>query len=322
MKPIPVGLIGVGRHGSRYLHHLLADETGGRLLALSRRNLQEGLRLAEEHHLRFYPDWHELLADRSLQAVLVVTHPSLHLPIALEAIKCRKAILLEKPLALDSGPASQMVEAANGHGIPIMVAQTLRYEPAIRKLQTLGPSLGQWQYLSCTMGVETRPLSPEKTEGWGNRGILMELGIHLLDLIRVLTEDEVASVSAEFARPSPREPESRALLTLTTRKGLCSYLDISRVGGSRITRVEIVGAQGRALADWSNGFVSIVTNENGPTTYPCPQIPTLVPLLQDFFHGIHAGMPMPITGEDGLQAVRIADACYRSAESGKGVLIG
>ena len=101
MEPIPIGLIGVGRHGSRYLHHLLTVETGGKLVAFSRRKSEKGLRLAAEYSLHFYPDYHDLIADSAIQAVVVVTPPSLNLPIALEAIQHGKAILLEKPLALN-----------------------------------------------------------------------------------------------------------------------------------------------------------------------------------------------------------------------------
>ena len=91
MKPILLGLIGVGRHGYRYLHHLLSVETGGKLIAFSRRNMEEGIRLATENSLRFYPNYRDLLADSAIQAVLIVTPPSLNLPIALEAIQQGKA---------------------------------------------------------------------------------------------------------------------------------------------------------------------------------------------------------------------------------------
>ncbi len=96
MQPIPIGLIGVGRHGSRYLHHLLTMETGGKLVAICRRNMEEGLRLATECSLRFYPDYHDLIADSAIQAVLIVTPPSLNLPIALEAIQHGKAVFSSK----------------------------------------------------------------------------------------------------------------------------------------------------------------------------------------------------------------------------------
>jgi predicted dehydrogenase len=321
MKPIPIGLIGVGRHGSRYLHHLLSIDTGGELVAISRRNTEEGIRLAREHSLRFYPNYHDLLADSGIQAVLIVTPPSLNLPIALEAIQHGKAVLLEKPLALNQTQGRQIVEAATKAKIPFMTAQTLRYEPAIRQLEDIASSLGQWQYLVCTMRFETRPTPPEKNTSWNNYGALLEFGIHLLDLVRVLTQDEVHSVSADIDRASSQDPEHRAYIKLITRRGLPCYLDISRVSQGRVTRAEIIGTEGQALADWTTGIVRKISRGTEISNYLCPPSATLVEVLRDFCQAIRTGSPMPITAEDGLRAVELADACYRSAQTGKPVFL-
>jgi predicted dehydrogenase len=321
MKPISIGLIGVGRHGSRYLHHLLSIQTGGELVAISRRNREEGIRLATQYSLRYYQDYHDLLADSAIQAVLIVTPPSLNLAIALEAIKYGKAVLLEKPLALNQTQGRQIVEAATQAEVPFMTAQTLRYEPAIRQLQCLAPCLGHWEYLSCAMRFETRPASPEKNTSWNNYGALLEIGIHLLDLVRVLTQDNVLSVSADIHRPGHQDPEHRAQIKLITRRGLPCYLDISRVSQGRVTRAEIIGAEGQALADWTAGMVRRVSRGNETTDYPCPPSATLVDLLRDFCRAIRTGSPMPITAEDGLRAVELADACYLSAQTGKPVFL-
>ena len=321
MTSIPIGLIGVGRHGSRYLHHLLSVETGGKLVAISRRNTEEGLRLASEHSLRYYPNYHELLADSAIQAVLIVTPPSLNLPIALEAIKHGKAVLMEKPLALDQTQGRLIVKAVTQAGTPFMTAQTLRYEPAIRQLQGLASVLGHWKYLSCTMRFETRPSTLEKNSSWNNHGVLMELGIHLLDLVRVLSQDEIKSVSADMYRPTSHSPEHLAHIKLITRKGLPCYLDISRVTQGRVTRAEIIGTEGQAYADWTTGIARRVSHGNEVTDYPCPPSATLIALLHDFCQAIRTGSPMSITAEDGLRAVEIADACYRSAHIGKPVYL-
>ncbi|GJL69727.1 MAG: inositol 2-dehydrogenase [Nitrospirales bacterium] len=321
MKPIPLGLIGVGRHGSRYLHHLLSIETGGKLIAISRKNMEAGIRLATEYPLRFYPNYHDLLADSAIQAVLIVTPPSLHLPIALEAIHHGKAVLLEKPLALNQTQGSQIIEAATKAKIPVMTAQTLRYEPAIRQLQAIASSLGQWQYLVCTMRFESHSALPGKNPSWCNYGALMEFGIHLLDLVRVLTQDEVHSVSADIDRPGAQDPELRAFIKLVTRRGLPCYLDISRVSQGRVTRAEIMGSYGQAFADWTTNIVRKISRGSEILDHPCPPGATLIEVLRDFCQAIRTGEPMPVTAEDGLRAVELADACYQSAQKGKPVFL-
>lgn len=321
MKQIRLGLIGVGRHGYRYLHHLLSVETGGKLIAISRRNMEEGIRLATEYSLRFYPNYQDLLADSSIQAVLIVTPPSLNLPIALEAIQHGKAVLLEKPLALNQIQGRQIVEAATRARIPVMTAQTLRYEPAIRQLQAIASSLGQWHYLVCTMRFESRQELSETNTSWSNYGALMEFGIHLLDLVRVLTQDEIHSVSADICRPTVQDPENRAFIKLVTQRGLPCYLDISRVSQGRVTRAEIMASKGQALGDWTTNIVRKISGRNEILDYPCSPSATLIEVLRDFCQAIRTRGPMPVTAEDGLRAVEIADACYRSAQTGKSVFL-
>ncbi|MDR4493572.1 MAG: Gfo/Idh/MocA family protein [Nitrospirales bacterium] len=321
MNTTSVGLIGVGRHGSRYLSHLLTEETGGSLLAVSRRNADKGQRITEQHHLRFYQNWNDLLGDPFIQAVVVATPPILNLPIALEAIQAGKAVLLEKPLALNTLQAGQIVKLSRQAKVPVMTAHTLRYESTIQKLKEVGPSLGKWKRLSCTMKFDTHTIQSGNREGWGHYGVLMEIGIHLLDLIRFLTEEEILAVSIEMEREGFKNPETRVWGSLTTKNGVICTVDISGVSQGRTTRAEIIGSNGRAQADWANHHVTYTDKLKRTTDYPCPKTPTLVPLLKDFFRCIQTATPMTITGEDGLQAVRIAEACYQSAQSGHPVTL-
>ncbi len=175
--------------------------------------------------------------------------------------------------------------------------------------------------LVCTMRFESRPALPRKNTSWSNYGAIMEFGIHLLDLVRVLTQDEVHSVSTDIGRPATQDPDHRAFIKLVTRGELPCYLDISRVSQGRVTRAEIMGSKGRALADWTTNIVRKISGRNEILDYPCPPSATLIEVLRDFCQAIRTGCPMPVTAEDGLRAVELADACYRSAQTGKPVFL-
>ncbi len=320
-QPVPVGLIGVGRHGSRYLHHLLTEETGGRLQAFSRRDQQEGLRLAHTHHVTFYPDWADLLRDPSIQAIIIVTPPSLHVPIAMAAMRAGKAVLIEKPMALTPHHAQQLADMAEASRVPLMTNHLLRYEPTIQRLYDLRSAFGDWQYLSLTMRLESRPESAVRKNDWLGYGVLMEIGIHLLDLARFLTQDDIVSVSTQIRQAAPGEPEDQVWGSVTTRQGLTCRLDISRVSQGRTTRAEIVGAQGQGCADWTTHQLTLTHTRSRLTTLPCRAMPTLVPMLRDFFHALQGNGRLPVTGRDGLQAIRMAHACYESARTGRTVML-
>jgi len=92
---IGIGLIGLGRHGSRYATHLLDDSIPrARLTAICRRNRAEGASFADRHALRFHEDYRALIADPAVHAIVVVTPPALTPQISLEAVRARKAMLI------------------------------------------------------------------------------------------------------------------------------------------------------------------------------------------------------------------------------------
>lgn len=318
-NPILVGLIGLGRHGSRYLRHLLEEETGGQLLAMSRQDVQKGYGQAAIHRVQFFPDYRNLIADPAIQAVLVVTPPALNVPIALDAIANRKAVLLEKPLAVNSNEGSRIVKAATQARVPLMTGHTLRYEPVIRKIKDIGASLGPWQSLSGTMQLEERP-AIDKIQGVG-LGVLLDFGIHLLDWIRVMMPEEPLIVSGTMTSSSPDTPETQAEITLTTDSGLSCRLRIARVSTKRVTHIEINGEKGRVRGDWTSGLVQIFDHEQLISEETVPPTPTIVLMLREFFQALKTGQPMPITGKDGLRAVELAEACYKAARTGQNIYV-
>lgn len=322
MTPRGIGLIGLGRHGMRYARHLLEPLPNARLVAVCRRDVGQGSAFAAEHSLRFYRDYRDLIADRDVQALVAVTPPSLSRPICLEAVRARKPILIEKPLAPTGLEAREMVRAAEASGIPLMTAQTLRFDAAVMALKARLATVGPRRYLVLTNRVEPRLEVTHDPTDYAGRGVLLEIGIHQLDLVRFLTGEEVAEVRCEMDRASVRSPESRAWVSLRTTGDLPCLVDVSRVTSGRVSRAEWVGAEGQMIADWGRHQVSKMSARRGLEEWPIEDRPTVVATLRAFLDALDRGAPMPITGLDGLRAVEIADACYESAETGKSVKLG
>ena len=313
--PIPVGLIGLGRHGSRYLRHLMEEDTGGQLVAISRQQREEGQRQAAQHRVKFFPDYQDLIADPAIKAILVVVPPEMHRPIALETIRHRKALLLEKPLALNSNEGRQIVEAAHTADVPLMTGHTLRYDPVIQKIQENASTLGPWKSLRGTMHLEEQPEA--NTGQKPGHGVLLDFGIHLLDWMCMMLPKEPLTVSAKMTRSSVDVPEARAKITLTTPSGRTCHLNIARVHTKRVTHIEVLGKTRRIRGDWTNGQIQIFEQETLISDNIVPPMSTIVHMLNDFFQTLQADQPPPITGEEGLRAVELAEACYQAAQTGQ-----
>jgi len=322
MAPLGIGLIGLGRHGMRYVRHLADTPLGARLVAVCRRDTEQGRTVASRHGAKFFQHYEDLIASPQVDAVIVATPPSLCLPICLAAVKAGKPLLIEKPLACTGADAREMVRAADAAGTPLMTAHTLRFDRAVLALKSQLATVGARRYLVLTNRVEPRPEVLRAPEDYGGRGVLLEIGIHLLDLVRFLTGEEVAEVRCEVERPSPKSAELRALASLRTTGGLSCIVDVSRVTGGRVSRAEWIGADGQLIADWVHHRVRKVSAGNVEAEQAVEDVPTVESALRAFLDALTSGVPMPVTGLDGQRAVEIADACYESAAIGKLVKLG
>ncbi len=321
MTPLGIGLIGLGRHGMRYVRHLREDSPGGRLVAVCRRDAAQGHAVAAEHGATFFQHYEDLIADPRVEAVVVVTPPSCYPAICLAAVRAGKPLLIEKPLGCTVADARAIVQAAGGAGVPLMTAHTLRFDRAILALKSQLGSVGERRYLTLTNRIEPRPDVLRHPGDYGGRGALLEIGIHQLDVVRFLTGEEVAEVRCEMDRPSPGAAESRALVSARTTGGMPVILDVSRVAGGRVGRAEWIGADGQLSADWYGHRVRLVSAGNVVTEQAVEDVPTVEAVLRAFCEAVTRGAPMSVTGADGLRAVEIAEACYESARTGETVKV-
>ena len=304
-----VGLVGVGRHGSRYVHHLLHDLPEAELIAICRRSggAYPGL------DVPVYDDYRALIADPRVEAVVVVTPPSLCHRICLSAVKGGKAILVEKPLAINGREARAMVAAAEAAGVPLMTAQTMRFDPTILLLRELLPTIGTLHSATFISHIETKANTTVGEHGPVALGVLLEVGVHLLDLIRYLTGQEMHDVQCTMT-PSPDiAPETRVQARIRTSAGIVCTLDVARVDGQRQGRGSWTGSEGTITVDWVTRNVTRTTAAGALQSWTLEPRPTIVATLQAFVRAVRMKTAPPITGLDGCLAVEAADACYRSA---------
>ncbi|WP_173051176.1 Gfo/Idh/MocA family protein [Nitrospira sp. KM1] len=311
--PIGVGLVGVGRHGSRYARYLAKDVPGAVLAAICRKRVEEQLPF---DNVSVYGDFRDLIADPRVHAVVVVTSPLLCHDICLEAVRAGKPVLVEKPLAFNGAQARSMVAEADRASVPLMTAQTMRFDPTILKLKEQLGLIGRLQTVTLRSHIETKAnvLSDHGTPV--SLGALLELGIHMLDLVRFATGEEVARVQAVLVPPADEGPEQAVQARMLTAEGIECLLDVARVEGRRQGWSEWVGSEGMLRADWCCRTVRYTDRHGESTEWIVEPEPTVLAVLMAFIRAIRDGVPPPITGADGCRAVELADACYRSSETG------
>jgi len=153
---------------------------------------------------------------------------------------------------------------------------------------------------------------------------VLHTGVHSFDLLRFLTGCEVTRVWCRTVQILTRETEdSFAMTCQLSDASTVATIAGSRAMGGRIGLIDLAGARGHLLADHVHGFVHIVRGtERLALPVPSP-VPTVRETLDVFVRALHENASFPISIGDGLRAVAIADAAYRSAErGGEGAAVG
>jgi predicted dehydrogenase len=288
-----------------------------KLVAMARRNVEAAKLLADEVGCTVFADYRELIAHPSVEAVIAVVPPTLHLSIVEAAAASKRALLLEKPAAPSLAAGKRMLEATRRTGIPVMVAQTLRYSEVVRTILEARPRIGAIHALRLSQRFE--PSRP----GWiddpdiAGGGIILHTGVHSFDLMRVLSGMEADRVSCEIGAVNTTRTEDNfsATVRLNGGQALASVAG-SRATASRSGPIELAGERGQLIGDHVFGTVHIVEGGTAKPLPVPPALPTVREVVREFARTLHAGLPMPIPLEEGLRAVALSQACYQSARSG------
>jgi len=315
-----IGIIGAGRHGTRYANHILNDLPELELAAISRRSA-EGCAQAERWGCRCFTDWRALVREREVEAVIGVATPNLHGEIAAACVEAGKPLLLEKPLAVDGATAAGIVGRFAAAGLPLTVAQTLRYNPVILALKKEFPRLDELYAFAASHRLEQMEHpwldDPERAGG----GVVLNAGVHLFDALHFITGREVRRVMARTGRRASRALEDQFVALFELDNGVVGTVDGGKVGAARCGRYEFVGRNGQLQGDQIHGGIELI---EGATVTPLGHYPSasaLVPLLRDWHAHLVGRAPNPIPGEAGLAAVRVAEACLRSAREERWITV-
>lgn len=312
------GLIGLGRHGSRYAAHLLADVPRAILVAVCRRDQEMGQAFARQHGLAFYGDYRQLIQDPRVEAIAVAVSPDLHLDICRRGVEAGKHILLEKPLARNLAEGQEIVELMEGAGIKFMLAQTLRFNSVVQEVKRLSGQLGQIHLMAFNQRSECYAKAWRDDPQVGGGGTILDIGVHIFDLIHFIAEDQVEWVWCQRARVFHRRTEDFFVAVLGLRKGRIKCLiDSCKFTDGRSGRIELVGEKGQLVADHVLGTLARIEGRQAIPLEPPPPVHTVQKALETFVDCILTDRQPPITVRDGLYTLRVVEMCYRSAKSGR-----
>jgi len=283
---------------------------------LCRRDAVAGRAQAARAGARYVADFLELVASPEIEAVVVAAHPAFHHAICEAAARAGKAILLEKPVATTRSEGLAISDVVAKAGVPFMAAHTLRFNSVVRAVREEIATLGALHQLCLSQRLEPSPLAwldDPRVSGGGN---ILHTGVHSFDLLRFFAGADPASVIAHTRRLVTRQTEDSFVALFSFPATLLGSVAGSRATASRSGTIEVVGEHGQIVADHVHGWAARLRGTRSEPLTVAPPVPTVREALRAFARMVRAGLPPPITLGDGLWAVSMAEACYRSASSG------
>jgi predicted dehydrogenase len=309
------GVIGTGKHGSRYAQHIVQDIEGLDLVAVSRRS-QEGKVQAEQWSCRWHADWRELVADSEVDCVVAALPPVLNAEIAAACALARKPLLLEKPMAVSAREAVTINELFARQGVALTIGQTLRYNRVIRLLREQLDGIGALCSFTANQRLEPATLAWLDDPSLAGAGVSFHSAIHVFDALRFITGCEVVRVMARIRCLRSLRLEDHLVVLVELENGVVGTVDCSKIGPARSGRFEFIGSKGQLHGDQVHHVCELIRGQNRVPLDTGEPVSTLVPLLQDWLECLLGRQANPIPGEEGVAAVRICEACLRSAVRG------
>ncbi|MDI6025168.1 inositol 2-dehydrogenase [Corticibacterium sp. UT-5YL-CI-8] len=268
-----------------------------------------------------------------IDAVVICTPTDTHADLIERFARAGKAIFCEKPVDLDVKRAEQCLEVVKDTGAVLMVGFNRRFDPhfaAVRKAIDDG-AVGAVEMVTIT----SRDPGPPPVEYIARSGgIFRDMTIHDFDMARFLLGEEPVKVSAhasvlvDKAIGAAGDYDSATVILETASGKQCVISNSRRATYGYDQRIEVLGSDGMVQAENQRAVSIEIANAQGYTRPPLHDffmtryVDAFAAELAAFIEARAAGTAPSPSGEDGLAALRLADAALRSVKEGKTIVIG
>lgn len=331
-RKVNIAVIGTGRMGSVHVTNLARKIPEANLSAICDIRLEVAQPLADQLGIqRVVRDYHELLADPEIEAVLIASSTDTHWFIIRDAAEAGKAIFSEKPLALDLESIDIALAAVKKAGVKLQVGFNRRFDRSFQRVREIVASgeLGR----PCILHIVARdPEVPNIDFMRVSGGMFLDMSIHDFDMARyqIGEIEEVYAVGNILIDERLRSfgDVDTSIVTLKFANGAIGMIDNSRQAVFGYDqRLEVFCLNGTAVADNELEHTVRKGDRDGFHSARIPHFfmqryaPCYVEEVRQFIECVREDEPVPVTGEDGRLAVAIGHAAWKSFHENRPVKI-
>jgi inositol 2-dehydrogenase len=325
MSKLGVGVLGVGRLGSRHAENLRRRIPDAHLVAVADIDLTVAMRVAQDLEVEhYYPAIDGLLERKDVQAIVIATPSNFHAE-AIEAVsQSGKHVFCEKPIALTLETADAALAAVRKAGVQFQLGFMRRFDPAYAsaKRRIDAGDIGD-PVMFKSVSREKRLPPPSFLKGGINGTLFVDAAIHDFDLARWMMKDEILDVHAFGGVSACPELALSGDVDATTvnlrfrRGGIGNVEALRQSSYGYDIRTEVLGTKGALQVGYLQQTALLVLSEAGITHDAADH--WLVRFadayrneLDDFVGCVLEDRPTGATGEDGRNALAVALAAERS----------
>ncbi|PYS45750.1 MAG: gfo/Idh/MocA family oxidoreductase [Acidobacteria bacterium] len=358
---IGIGIIGTGFARSTQIPGFRACD-GARVVAIASGHRENAERVAREFNIEHVAsDWREVVARSDVDLISIVTPPVTHREMSLFALDVGKAVLCEKPTAMNADEADEMRRRAAEKGVLALIDHELRFLPGRMRMREMirTGEIGSVRHAKLHFRSDSRASMERKWDWWSDErsggGTLGAIGSHAVDALRWLLEAEVSHVFGSLAthvreRADEQTGEMRRVTTddeanIVLRfedgefnRGTTATVALSVVEqGSPRHRLEIFGSKGALMIEEGGDLFHAETGA-GDWTRVETERGSLASGMRDggwsrgftlfsraIIEALRGGrntVEGAATFEDGYRTQLVLDAARRSNESGRQIAVG
>jgi len=302
-KPLRIGVIGAGVMGSNHAR-VLAGLPGIALAGIADPVQTHRARTAEQLGCPTFETFDELLAA-GLDAVTIAAPTHLHREVALACIAQKVNLLVEKPIASTVAEGREIVTAARKAGLTLMVGHVERFNPAVVAIKE---AIKDEEILSIGI-TRVGPFPPRMS----NVGVVIDLAVHDIDLIRWFTESDIIDVQPQLAS-AVAEREDIALLQFRTSSGVLAHINTNWLTPFKARSVTVATRGKYVQGDLLTRQVTECFGFKRDGSYSMRHLsvghdePLRAELLA-FLHAVRNGVVPAVTGDEGVASLEIAIRC-------------
>lgn len=316
------GILGFGHFAERAIMPAIRKSQNSELVAIQKRSLEQARQKAVEHNIPLaFDSADRLAAHPSVDAVFIVSANAAHHSETISAARAGKHILVEKPMALNAAEADEMTEECRKQGVKLMIGHMIRFSPLVRRMKELVRSgeigqaiLARSEFIYDARGSRRKWLNDKKIAGGGP---IFDVGIHCLDTMRFILDDDVVSTQSQKEPDSePELTETTAVLGLKFSKGVVGMISCSFSSPVRRAAMEVIGTEGLMYCEnftlgerVTDLKILLRGGENGEKMrLESIYVPNLyVEEITRFSESILTGADSPVPGEVGIANQRVLD---------------